>query len=117
MATKKTKDPIDRVDYQALDLVVYRTYNYKGVNVLVKLDFIESTVSLVERDENKESGFKPKEWFFSDRGIEYLNGWRLILKAMDYAVEQAKKEMEVAKQKELDKLLNIYVELDKVKAL
>lgn len=92
------EDPIDREDYTSLDLVVYRTYNYRGVNVLVKLDFIESTVSLVERDDNKESGFKPKDWLFADRGLEYLNGWRLILKAMDYAVEQAKKEMEVAKK-------------------
>ena len=115
MATKK--QPEDRVDYSSMDLVVYRTYNYRGVNVLVKLDFIDSTVSLVERDDNKESGFKPKEWLFSDRGLEYLNGWRLILKAMDYAVEQAKKEMELAKKRDLDKLLNFYVELDKVKAL
>ena len=116
MATKN-KEPIDREDYTSLDLVVYRTYNYRGVNVLVKLDFIDKTVSLVEKDDNKESGFKPKDWLFSDRGVEYLNGWRLILKAMDYAITEAKRELELSKKKDLDKLLNFYVELDKVKAL
>lgn len=98
------------------DLVVYRSYTYNRINIIIKLDFIEKTISIVERDKSYgKDGFRPKKFTFSDRTEEYLNGWRLILKAMDLAVEQAKKELEEANKKDLDKLVNTLVELDKLK--
>ncbi len=100
------------------DLVVYRSYTYNRINIIVKLDFLAKTISIVERDKSygNKSGFKPKSFIFSDRTEEYLNGWRLILKAMDLAVEQAKKEMEAASKKDFDKLVNVLVDVSKLKA-
>lgn len=100
---------------KAVDLVVYRTYVYKRVNVIVKIDFLEKKLSLVEKDENSESGFKPKDWFFADRTTEYLNGWRLILQAIDYAIVEAKKELVEAKARDDEKFLEVFVELNKIK--
>lgn len=106
-----------RTNLKVEDLIVYRSYGYRGVNIIIKLDFLKKKISIVERDKDygSKNDFKPKEFIFSDRTEEYLNGWRLILKAMDLAVEQAKKELEEAKKKDLDKLVNNLVQLDKFK--
>lgn len=108
MVTKKTTGKVT-------DLVVYRAYTYKRINVLVKIDFLDKTVSLVERDDNVEAGFKPKEWLFADRTKDYLNGWLIILQAVEYAISEAKKELELAEERDTDKLLAVFVELNKIK--
>lgn len=95
------------------DLLVYRSYNYGGVNVVVKIDFLEHTAGIVEK--NRGGDFVPKKWQFTDRPVEYMNGWRLIFMAMDYAIIEAKKELEAVKKKEFDKFVDIMVSLDKVK--
>lgn len=90
------------------DLFVRRVYSHKGVNVCVELDFVKKTVSLVEKDG------KRKNWFFTDRTPEYMNGWLLILQAMEYAVSEAKKEMDKVTEEEHEQFVAMYMELDKV---
>ena|SRR6476661_2218518 len=90
------------------DLLVRRVYEYKGVNVTVELDFVKKTTSLVEKDG------KRKNWYFTDRTPEYLNGWRLILQAMDHAIQEAQKEMDAVTEEEHEKFVAMYMELDKV---
>lgn len=89
------------------DLFVRRIYTSYGISIVVELDFVEKKVSLVEKDGTN------KKWIFADRTPEYLNGWRAILKAMDYAVEQAKKEMDDLTDKEHKDFIELWAKLDK----
>lgn len=89
------------------DLFVRRVYRSHGVSVIVELDYVEKTVSLVEKNG------KNKSWMFAGRTPQYLNGWRNILKAMEYAVEQAQKELNAISEGEHQEFVKMYVELDK----
>lgn len=84
------------------DLFVRRVYTAYGISIVVELDFVKKTVSLVEKDGSR------KDWVFAERTPEYLNGWRNILRAMEYAVEQAQKEMKALSDKELDDFVKLY---------
>lgn len=88
------------------DLFVRRIYTSYGINIVVELDFVKKQVSLVEKDG------EIKKWMFAERTPEYLNGWRAILKAMDYAVEQAKKEMDALTAKEHKEFVELWASLD-----
>lgn len=84
------------------DLFVRRVYSAYGISIVVELDFVKKTVSLVEKDGAN------KKWIFADRTPEYLNGWRNILRAMEYAVEQAQLEMKKLSEQELDDFVKLY---------
>jgi len=84
------------------DLFVRRVYTSYGISIVVELDFVKKTVSLTEKDGSK------KKWDFSERTPEYLNGWRNIMRAMEYAVEQAQAEMKAFTDKELDEFVELY---------
>ncbi len=64
------------------------TYTYDGVEVTVKIDYIEKKITLVEFDGQK---FVPKQWLFRNRGLDYIDRWCDILGAMTYAIGEAKK--------------------------
>jgi hypothetical protein len=100
------------------EIFVRRIYRYKGVAVIVEIDFIKKTISFVEAS-NEHGSFKNKKWIFAQRGVEYMNGWRMILQAMDHAIVEATKELEELKEKDHKKLMNmlvdIYLPLDKKK--
>lgn len=97
------------------DLIVYRAYNYKGVSILVKIDFLNKTATLVERDKGYgQDGFKPKKWLFADRTTEYFAGWEMILDAMKFAINEARKELEAVKEEEFNAFVDVMLELDKV---
>lgn len=83
------------------DLFVRRVYTSYGISVVVELDFVNETISLVEKDGGK------KLWDFAGRSIEYMNGWRNIMHAMEYATAQAQAEM----QKHVDGKLNDFVKM------
>lgn len=69
-----------------------RTIEHKGVKVTVQIDYDESRVSLVER--SRSGNYTEKNWLFSNRGLEYMNGWLNILEAIQFAVKECKKELE-----------------------
>lgn len=89
------------------DLFVRRVYTKNGISVTVELDFIKKTVSLTDKDGSK------KGWLFHERTPEYLNGWILIFRAMEYAVAEAKKEMDAVTEKEHEKFVELFMALDK----
>lgn len=89
------------------DLFVRRVYSKHGINIVVELDFIKKTVSLTEKDG------KAKNWLFAGRTVEYMNGWLAILKAMEYAVAECKKELEAIEEQEHQDFIEMYVALDK----
>lgn len=89
------------------DLFIRRVYSSYGVSIVVELDFVNETVSLVEKDGSK------KQWLFHERTAEYLNGWRNIMHAMEYAVEQAQAEMKAHTDAKLDDFVKMYQAVDK----
>lgn len=89
------------------DLFVRRMYTKQGINIVVDIDFIKKTVSLVEKNGTT------KKWVFAQRTAEYMNGWSAILRAMDYAVQEAKKELDAVSEKEHEQFVKMYLELDK----
>lgn len=89
------------------DLLVRRVYSSYGISVVVELDFVNETVSLVEKDGSK------KNWLFHERSPEYLNGWRNILRAMEYAVAESQKEMKAHTDAKLNDFVKLYQAVDK----
>lgn len=89
------------------DLFVNRAYTHKGITVVVQMDFVKKTVSLVEKDGGR------KQWVFAERTPEYLQGWVMILDAMKYATLEAKKEMDAITEKEHEDFVAMYMSLDK----
>lgn len=88
------------------DLFVRRVYTSYGISIVVELDFVKKTMCITEKDG------EPKRFMFVDRTPEYLNGWRAIMKAMDYAVEQVQKEFEALTEKEHKDFIELWASLD-----
>jgi len=64
---------------------------HKKIKVLVKIDYIENEISLVE----KHKGIHiHKRWLFAGRGVECMNGWLNILEAQKVAIKEAKRMYE-----------------------
>lgn len=88
------------------DLFVRRVYSSYGISVVVELDFVNETISLVEKDGSK------KLWDFTGRGVEYLNGWRNIMRSMEYATAEAQKEMQAHIDDRLKDFVKLYQAVD-----
>lgn len=89
------------------DLFVRRVYSKYGINIVVELDFVKKTATLTEKDGS------PKKFIFQDRTPEYLNGWRAIMLAMEYAVSEIQKEFAALKDKEHKEFVTMFMALDK----
>lgn len=88
------------------DLFVRRVYTHNGIGVVVEMDFVKKTVSLTEKDG------RAKNWKFAERTPEYMNGWIAIFQAMEYAVGEAKKEMDAIAEQEHTEFVEMYMALD-----
>lgn len=88
------------------DLLVRRVYSSYGIDIVVEMDFIKKTVSLTEKDGSN------KKWVFAERTPEYLNGWRAIMKSMEYAVEQAQQELAKIEEQEHEDFVEMFMALD-----
>lgn len=89
------------------DLFVRRVYTSYGISVVVELDFVNETISLVEKDGSK------KLWDFTGRGVQYMNGWRNIMRAMEHATAEAQKEMQAHIDGKLEEFVKQYQAVDK----
>lgn len=78
--------------YDTRDLVTIRVVSHANYNIFIKIDRENNKVSLVERDSN--GAYVPKRWLFAERGLEYMNGWRNIIKAIDLAIVDAQADLE-----------------------
>lgn len=66
---------------------VLKSYLYKGISVMVQIDFDKEKISLLE------NAMTPKKWVFADREIDYMSGWQNILDAMKHAIKCATSEL------------------------
>ena len=92
MVKKKSEVKVEPAELiKSKNLFVVREYEYRGIKVLVELDKVNGTASLVEKDGSK---YKNKRWLFAGRTVDYMNGWDAILEAMKLAIGDAKQELE-----------------------
>lgn len=90
------------------DLFVRRVYTHKnGISVTAEIDYVKKQVSLVEKDGTQ------KRWIFAERTPDYLNGWRMILIAMEWAVQEVQKEFKAISNKEHKEFVELFMSLDK----
>jgi len=97
-------DYCGNVASQPVDLLVYRVYRLDGISVIVKIDFKNKELSLVDRD------LKRKQWLFAERGLEYMHGWQRILEAMQYAIGEATKELQKRQDEDTVELMKLLVD-------
>lgn len=67
--------------------VEVETYVSHGISVMVEIDYDAGNISLLQ------GRGKAKNWVFAGRGPEYMDGWRNILHAMEYAIGEAEKKL------------------------
>ena len=60
---------------------------HNGIKVLVKIDYIENKISLVEE---YKGVYTNKKWVFAERGVEFMSSWIDILETQEVAIEEAK---------------------------
>lgn len=92
------------------DLFIRRIYTYSGISVAVNIDLIAKTVSLVEKNGN--DSFRQKNWYFTDRGLEYMNGWLLILDAMKHAITEASKVLKEVEDRDQERFVKLLTSLN-----
>jgi len=73
---------------------------HNGIKVLVKIDYIENKISLVEE---YKGVYTNKKWVFAERGVEFMSSWIDILETQEVAIEEAKEmyEKELARTSEI----------------
>ena len=98
MTTKIIKETLA---YTAYDITVY-----------VKINYDKNKISLVEPNGNY-GAYKAKQWVFADRGVEYMNGWKNILKAMQEAISFAEQKLLKYQEEEKKAMEDVIMELDK----
>lgn len=91
------------------DLFIRRIYTHNGISVAVDIDLIAKTVSLV--DKQGDNSFAHKNWYFTDRTIEYMNGWLAILDAMKHAITEAKKVLQAANERDEKEFAELLISL------
>ena len=76
-----------------------KTYEHKGITVAVEIDYDEAKITLVEKSDNEfdtnQKTWLPRNWYFNNRGLEYMKGWKKILSAMEFAIDEASEELRV----------------------
>lgn len=87
------------------DLFIRRVYQSNGIRVVVDINLLKQTITLVEPIGN--GSFRPKKWLFAERELRYMEGWLNILDAMKYAIVEASKLLEEAKVEEYEKMAKV----------
>lgn len=59
------------------------SFEHKGINIYIHLDYERGLASFVEKDGRN------KQWLFAERTRDYLGGWYRILEAMQEATKYA----------------------------
>lgn len=68
--------------------LVEKVYAYGDRMVGVRIDYRKEQISLI--DGNSE----PERYVFAERGVEDMDGWLDILKAVEYAITKARGELQ-----------------------
>lgn len=89
-----------------------KTIEHRGIKVMVKIDYDAAEISLMEQQPNTVPiAYKPKDWKFTKRGIEYMDAWVVILEAMQVAIKEAKKDLNTYLKEKEDKAIKMVDEM------
>jgi hypothetical protein len=94
-----------------INLVRIVQYEYRSIKVLVKIDRMKKTASIVEYDRNSNT-YKDKAWKFTNRGTEYMNGWLVIIDAMREAITAAKEELDDFADEDINEIVKMHIALN-----
>ena len=90
-------------------------HNYQGITVGVQIDYVHKQISLVEVESNKGNQtikVDGKQWLFKKRELEYMNGWRQILAAMESAIADAEAKLKAWVELEEKRKLELVVAVE-----
>lgn len=87
------------------DLKVVRAYKYKGIRIILEINYLSKKVSVVEYN-HQSKGFVPKKFLFAERQLEYMEGWKLVFKGLELATDEAIRELEAIKEKEMNETID-----------
>lgn len=96
------------------DIEVIRTYNYRGIRITLRINYLKKVVSIVEWDRVLKE-FVPKKFIFAERELNYMGGWQLVYEALKVVTEEATKELEAVKDKEMEDLIESLLNFNKLK--
>lgn len=97
---------------ESQDLLIVRAFTYKKVTVIMEIDLIKKTASMVsylDQYGNQKKTYEFKKWIFADREQKYMAGWLLILDAMKFAVTEADKILKAAEDRDHKKFMEAVV--------
>lgn len=94
-----------------VDLFIRRAYTYKGISVAVEIDLEKLELTLVERTD--DGRYQDKKWYFTHRSLEYMAGWNVVLDAMKYAIAEASKELQAAKERRSNNFVKLLIAPEK----
>lgn len=77
---------------QPLNQLTVVRYEFDGIKVYVETNYVTGKISLVEP--TSMGGYKPKQYLFAGREIEYMNGWLNILVGLGKAINAATEELQ-----------------------
>lgn len=86
------------------DLFVRRLYVHKGIIIVMDIDLVAKTISMVEKSSGQ---WRSKKWIFSGRTHEYTAGWQAILDAMKYATTEAAKVLKEVELRDEEEFLDL----------
>lgn len=84
------------------------THEYEGVNVIVKINYDNETISLQEKADGAR-GYTDKKWVFAGRTMEYMAGWRNICEAIIDATKTAEVKLKIFKEQKANKLADAII--------
>lgn len=97
---------------ESQDLLIVRAYTHKGITVIMEINLIKKTASMVsylDQYGNQKKDYDFKKWIFADREQKYMAGWLLILDAMKYAVTETDKILKEAEERDHKKFMEVVV--------
>lgn len=93
------------------DLYIRRLYTHRGISVVVDIDLVKKTITLMESNPHNPKEFVRKSWLFADRELEYMGGWLSILEAMKHAIFEASKILEAQKERDEESFMRMIMSL------
>ncbi len=95
------------------DLLTIRRYKFSGgIDILVKIDRVKKTISLVDLPDAIGAPYPDKRWYFSGRTIDYAKNWLVIFDCMRQATEMAIKDLEAIDKEEEEHFIDMMVRLE-----
>lgn len=82
-------------------------YEKGRIQIGVKIDYTKKTISLVESNGND------KQWYFTDRTLEYMQGWQRILTVMKEAITHAEERLKAYEDKQTDNFAEFIYDVQK----